>query len=295
MKIVFRSLVIFLVILVIGFYCYLGIQKYFAKSYYADAVHMYNQYNFDEATDLAYKALNIQKEFYNDSSSEIANSYFLLDLINSKLRKYQEAKPLLLKARNIYWKTMGYSNILSYMLLEELAWVNAKTDNFARSDALFKDVLDQKFKQFGNKSIQVSETLSQMAKAKVLQGKYQEAKVIQLDALSMIRSVLSSEHVTYLNYTANLARIDYHLQNYSESLAQFELVCSSKNYYDMSIEAKIDIERGYLMSLINQSRLKKAQEVYQSILSKVKLSYGRDSILAKEIKSSFSEVFGNKK
>ena len=218
--------------------------------------------NISEAKNIAEKTVNFTDSVFGEDSIpylDVSNSLGLMEWECGNYTKAVEIGEKILQTyRNLYYYD---DDKRLCQILDNLALYYSSLGNNAKAVALSEWSIKNQINTADIDSIGLSKTLRNYVGYLYLEGRYDDAVKISLDALSIMKKYLGECHHDYLITYANLSRYLFSLKRYDDAICIAEkargLIVSNigddNSYYDVALRVLADsyFEKGKSDTAIN--------------------------------------------
>ena len=200
--------------------------------------------NYQEAEKLLLKAFKIYQEKKLDK--EMAISLNTLGLVRRELDSLEKAESYFLRALNHLELIYGKKETrLRALILDGIADVKDLNGDLEIADSLYKEEKNILIQTIGKRSVDYPTYLNNYASFKVFQGKYQDALILYLEAITLDSQFLGIEHPNFLITLYNIANCYTKLNDSKQA----------KYYYEEANALQLKLMNNYFSDFDNKTRL----------------------------------------
>ena len=157
---------------------------------------LYEQGDYNRATVVAAKALQIAEQTREPDHSDIASSLNSLAFLYNAQDQYKQAEPLLIRALAIFEKSVGEGPEVA-ATLNNLAMLYRKQGQYAQAEPLYKRALAIDEKALGPDHPNVAMSLNNLAQLYQAQEQYAQAEPLLKRALEILEKTLGPTMQTW--------------------------------------------------------------------------------------------------
>ncbi len=212
----------------------------------------FNEGKYDEACELAKRALNAYENIYGPEHREVSISVVNLAFMYSNIARYEDAEKLLIRAIKIDEKTLGPNDKESAATLNNLGELYLKQGKFDAAEPLLLKSLTIMEYNYGAEHPKVATILSNYAAAKELQGKFFESEPLIKRALAIFQRELGKDNIDTANCLKQLAG---HFETIGDLAAAERTYMEAKDSLEKAVGPTHPTTAGVLNDLANLYQL----------------------------------------
>lgn len=206
-----------------------------------------------------------------------ASLYSTIGLVNRNLGLYEDARPLLTRALEMRQAALGSDHPEVAESLAELAWLELRTDGYARADSLQRLAVEMWERLEGESSEEYASALVALGGIALEEGRLQEADTILNGALALQNELFEGDHVDIAETLHSIGAVHFYLRDYEPAEEYFrESLEMRRRLHDPMHPGVIRAYDDWGDALANTGRADEAEEVAREVLEMREALYGPD-------------------
>ena len=241
------------------------------------AIDLYQQGKYQEATILLARVLEMRKRLYTEDHPSIATSLNNLAALYNAQGKYDQAQPLYSQALAMRKRLYAQDHPSIATSLNNLASLYNAQGKYDQAQPLYREALAMRKRLYAQDHPSVATSLYNLALLYNAQGRYSEAEPLYQEALTMRKRLYAQDHLSVATSLNNLAALYNAQGRYSEAESLYSEALTMKKRLYPKDHPSVATGLGSLALLYeNQGRYSEAEPLYQEVLAMRKRLYPED-------------------